>query len=385
MRRLVDPAGTRTLQRYDQLGRMTSRTVTPRTRPAATTTLTYDLGRGRFGKGRVTGVSGPEAAIRLWLRRERQPDRDRGDDGGRDPDLQPRLRARQAPRDGHLSRRRRADVALRALRRAVGRAVQPAGAAAPLAIAAYDRFTPGAAGRAVAGNGVTTILSYDDAGRLTEKSVDGPGGDLISGAMPGPTSTALAGRDGLSGGIAFGYDGAGRLTSAGPPAACRLTYDDAGNLAEKDGVDYVTELHQVVSGIAGRHAVLRGAIRRQWQHGGSDRVTASPPSTATTPRTAGGGWPGGDGLRPHRARLKAVAGGPTVLIPAPNFEIAMAPDGGRQHSIYLDGGFGVAAVWTKIDAGQGCPGPGIPSPGLTFIDRDEIDSVRRRPTMPGGW
>lgn len=258
----------------------------------------------------------------------------------------------------------------------------PPGADPPVSVIHYDAFSElGAPLQGGHGDGSDFGFDFDTVGRLERKAATAADGTpLIESVYLWNDLGELSDvQDRVQPQYSqhFDYDPCGRLkTATGPYGPLGFDYDPGGNLISKDAVTYECVGHQVRSGFADGVEVFaadydangnlthatRGSVRASYTYNGEGRLVAAGNASMRYDHVG-------------RRLLKQVEGGNTTYYVSPHYELTQAPDGGRQHSVYLYAPDGIVAVWTTVDAGSGVGSVGLPTPGLAYVITDHRGSV----------
>ena len=373
---------TRITQQYDALRRLVSRTVEPRGEPLTRTVYEMDDPSKPFSQGRVSAVSGSGASYSFEYDAY-------GNQTGISISLQSELYSFQKTYD---PKRRTLthgfpDGSLQSNQYNLGGqlasvTLTPSGGVATQ-IVSYSNFDPfGAPGQAVFGSGGQANYGYDQTGRLTSQSLAAPGGALLANATFSWNDlhalTSIQDQITTGNSETFGYDSNGRLNSAsGSFGQEQFTYDAGGNLTLKDGVQYSGDWYQAKSGslngapvFAAKYdangnmiSATRNGTTTEYLYDADNQLIASGGSTM---------------LYDHAGRrvAKKTAGGITIYYPAPYYEVAVAPDGSRQHTIFVFGGTGVVASMTAQESGSPIILPGLPGVGTFYEYADRIRTTQ---------
>ena len=249
--------------------------------------------------------------------------------------------------------------------------------AASLSLANYNAF--GKPATITNGNGVTETLDYNALGQLHQQSIDGPSSPLSQDVFIWNLLDDLQSiKDQLepAQSYSFGYDAAGRLTSADGPYQSPQTfaYDAAGNLINKAGT--ALQYQDGVLVTAGGTTIQYDAAAN------SSAITAGGTTTNLAYDADGRLRQGGNSAFTYdywgRRLSKSTPGGTTTYYVTPDYEVTKLPNGGIQHTKYLRSPLGTCASITTADqagAGSAAPLPGVPSPGVCYFHRNQVSST----------
>lgn len=249
---------------------------------------------------------------------------------------------------------------------------------ASLSFADYNAF--GKPGTITNGNGVTETLIYNPAGQLHEQAVGPASGPLSDNVFAWNLFDDLESiKDQLdpTQGYSFVYDAAGRLKEAdGPyPNPQSFEYDDAtGNLTNKAGM-----------ALQYKNGVLQSAGATAIQYDAAANIAAMTADGTTTKLAYDSdGWLSQAGNSSFtydymgRRLSKSTPRGTTTFYVAPDYEVTKLPNGGLQHTKYLRSPLGLGASITTADqpgAGAAAPLPGVPTPGVCYFHRNQVNST----------
>ena len=175
---------------------------------------------------------------------------------------------------------------------------------------------------------------------------------------------------------AFSYDLAGRLLKADGPYARpqQFSYDAAGNLTMKDDASLLYANGLLVG--AGKLAFeydKMGNTTRIKGNGSNQELDYDVAGKLTTAS-------GCSFTYDHQGRRlsKRLPDGSTTWYIAPDYEVVTRSNGSRQHTRALRTPFGLAATITAIDKGVAADPvqePGVPSPGVCYFHRNQVNST----------
>ncbi len=234
---------------YDMLNRPTQRTLTQSSGPTETYTLTYDDPRLTNALGELTAVTGPAYAEEYAYSRESLVSTEQLTIDGHtfvdrveyDPQGRPSLRT--FPVGSQLQTTRFVDGTLNAQN------LQARGAANFTNVATYKSYSAlGQPQSLVYGNGLSMNATYypiaTGMARPFVTTVSDASSPLLSRTYTWNAVAEMTSMQSVRGTEApqtesYSYDGMGWLTAAsGPYGSLSYTYDLAGNITSKDGVDY---------------------------------------------------------------------------------------------------------------------------------------------------
>jgi RHS repeat-associated protein len=250
-------------------------------------------------------------------------------------------------------------------------------AVASLSFANYNAF--GKPATITNGNGVTETLDYNALGQLHQQIIDGPSSRLSQDVFLWNLLDDLQSIEDQLAPVqsySFGYDAAGRLTSADGPyrSPQRFAYDAAGNLINKAGATL-----QYQDGIL----VAAGGTTIQHDAGANaSAITADGTTTNLAYDADGRLRQAGNSSFTYdhwgRRLSKSTPGGTTTYYVTPDYEVTKLPNGGMQHTKYLRSPLGLCASITTADAagaGSAAPLPGVPAPGVCYFHRNQVNST----------
>jgi RHS repeat-associated protein len=175
---------------------------------------------------------------------------------------------------------------------------------------------------------------------------------------------------------AYHYDSVGRLHDAsGDYPDQQYQYDAGGNLKLKDGITYQSEGLQVKTGTQNGETVFSAS------YDGNGNMTSATRNGVTTTYTYDADnqlVQSGDVTLTYdytgRRLKKQIQGGITTYYLAPYYQVAVFPDGAKQHTIFVMGNHGVLAAVTAVDTGTPVPTKGVPAPGVFYLYQDHLQN-----------
>lgn len=232
------------------------------------------------------------------------------------------------------------------------------------------------------GNGVVERNTYDATGRLTQQRITARNGQdsLVASLSRNQFDQIIALNDPSGGGSSqtFTYDRAGRIQSAaGPYGTEHYVYDKGGNILAKGGVDFQYDGQQVVAGTSGGEAVYSAsydAMGKMTQRTLSGKTQVFHYDAEERLLSDGAGQYAYDH---NGSRIYKDSQGVVTFYVSAHFEVTTFPNGARQRTRYLGGGFGASASSTVVESSIEPPKvAGVPAVGVEYLHSDQLGSTR---------